>query len=175
MREHAQRSGPLSINKGTGMRRMGDTDRVLLTITTTADAGAVSDKRPAGDPGYLLHKHPGRVQSFNLPVGRDVFHPEMTEHRCAISLLLEVDPVALVRGRKFGGSEAFSLGQYVNDRHDWRDQLCWALPVGHPTGPGSRRPEWDSRHRGHGRRAPLVTQHLRGGCQCKGSVLTRSG
>jgi 3' terminal RNA ribose 2'-O-methyltransferase Hen1 len=99
------------------MRRMGETTRVLLTITTTAGVGDVVDQRPAGDLGYLLHKHPGRVQIFDLPVGRaHVFYPEVTDHRCTVALLLEVDPIALVRGRKFGGADAFSLGQYVNDR-----------------------------------------------------------
>lgn len=35
---------------------------MLLTITTT--------HRPATDLGYLLHKHPDRVQSFALPFGQ---------------------------------------------------------------------------------------------------------
>ena len=34
---------------------------VLLTITTTAE--------PASDLGFLLHKHPGRVQTFEVSVG----------------------------------------------------------------------------------------------------------
>lgn len=82
---------------------------MLLTITSTAS--------PATDLGYLLFKHPAKLQSFDLPVGRaHVFYPEATEQRCTAALLLEVDPIALVRGRKFGGADAFSLGQYVNDR-----------------------------------------------------------
>ena len=41
---------------------------MLLTISTT--------HRPATDLGYLLHKNPGRYQSFTLPFGRaDVFYP----------------------------------------------------------------------------------------------------
>ncbi len=88
---------------------MGQTGPVLLTITSTAP--------PASDLGYLLFKHPGKVQSFDLPVGRaHVFYPEVGADRCTAALLLEVDPIALVRGRKFGGADAFSLGQYVNDR-----------------------------------------------------------
>ena len=88
---------------------MSQTGPVLLTITSTAP--------PAGDLGYLLFKHPGKVQSFSLPVGQaHVFYPEVGEQRCTAALLLEVDPIALVRGRKFGGADAFSLGQYVNDR-----------------------------------------------------------
>src|SRR5262249_20033161 len=40
-----------------------------------------------------------------------------TADRCTAALLLEVDPVGLVRGRRgSAGNEGFSLGQYVNDR-----------------------------------------------------------
>jgi SAM-dependent methyltransferase len=82
---------------------------VLLTITSTAP--------DASDLGYLLHKHPGRVQDFDVSAGRaHVFYPEATERRCTAALLLEVDPVALVRNRRLGGADAFSLAQYVNDR-----------------------------------------------------------
>jgi 3' terminal RNA ribose 2'-O-methyltransferase Hen1 len=82
---------------------------VLLTISTTHE--------PATDLGYLLHKNPGRVQTFTESVGTaHVFYPEATERRCTAALLLEVDPVALVRGRKGPPGEGFALGQYVNDR-----------------------------------------------------------
>jgi len=82
---------------------------VLLTISTT--------HQPATDLGYLLHKHPGRVQSFPESVGTaHVFYPESTHQRCTAALLLEVDPVALVRGRKGPAGDGFALGQYVNDR-----------------------------------------------------------
>jgi 2-polyprenyl-3-methyl-5-hydroxy-6-metoxy-1,4-benzoquinol methylase len=82
---------------------------VLLTITSTAT--------PATDLGFLLHKHPGRVQEFDVSVGRaHVFYPEAGEQRCTAALLLEVDPIALVRGRRTGAPDAFSLAQYVNDR-----------------------------------------------------------
>src|SRR5437764_13455441 len=78
---------------------------VLLTITTT--------RAPATDLGYLLHKHPDRVQSFALSAGTaHVFYPEAEPDRCTAALLLEVDPVGLVRDRKGGGE----LAQYVNDR-----------------------------------------------------------
>ena len=81
---------------------------MYLTITSTADC--------ATDLGFLLHKHPGRAQSFEVAAGTaHVFYPEATEQRCTAALLLEVDPIALVRGRRFGG-DTFSLGQYVNDR-----------------------------------------------------------
>jgi 3' terminal RNA ribose 2'-O-methyltransferase Hen1 len=81
---------------------------VLLTITTT--------RAPATDLGYLLHKHPDRFQSFAVSHGEaHVFYPEATPERCTAALLLEVDPVALVRGhgRKQTDTE---LARYVNDR-----------------------------------------------------------
>lgn len=83
---------------------------MLLTITTTAE--------PATDLGFLLHKNPGRVQAFEVSAGTaHVFYPEATPARCTVALLLEVDPVGLVRGRRRpDGGEGFSLGQYVNDR-----------------------------------------------------------
>jgi 3' terminal RNA ribose 2'-O-methyltransferase Hen1 len=82
---------------------------VLLTITTTAE--------PASDLGFLLHKHPGRVQTFDLSVGAaHVFYPEAGDARTTAALLLEVDPVGLVRGHRGPAGEGFALGQYVNDR-----------------------------------------------------------
>ncbi|MGH8860020.1 MAG: 3' terminal RNA ribose 2'-O-methyltransferase Hen1 [Jatrophihabitantaceae bacterium] len=82
---------------------------MLLTISTTHE--------PASDLGYLLHKHPGRVQSFTESVGTaHVFYPESADVRCTAALLLEVDPVGLVRGRKGPSGDGFALGQYVNDR-----------------------------------------------------------
>jgi 3' terminal RNA ribose 2'-O-methyltransferase Hen1 len=64
-----------------------------------------------------LHKHPDRVQAFDVSVGTaHVFYPTVTETECTAALLLEVDPVALVRTRKGPASEGFALGQYVNDR-----------------------------------------------------------
>ncbi len=78
---------------------------MLLTITTT--------RRPATDLGFLLHKHPARLQSFSLPFGQvHVFYPEVSEERCTAALLLDVDPVGLIRrGVRFP-----RLDQYVNDR-----------------------------------------------------------
>lgn len=83
---------------------------MLLTVTSTAPE--------ATDLGFLLHKHPAKVQSFQVPVGAaHVFYPEATAERCTVALLLEVDPVALVRGRAgSAGRSGFSLAQYVNDR-----------------------------------------------------------
>src|SRR4051794_34106560 len=79
---------------------------MLLTITTT--------HQPASDLGYLLHKHPGRFQSYDLSFGKaHVFYPEASEGRCTACLLLDVDPVGTVRGKGF---EQGLLAQYVNDR-----------------------------------------------------------
>ncbi|GAA3259719.1 3' terminal RNA ribose 2'-O-methyltransferase Hen1 [Nonomuraea helvata] len=81
---------------------------MLLMITTTA--------RPATDLGFLLHKHPERVQEFGQSFGTaTVFYPEAGDERCTAALLLEVDPIALVRSRG-KSSPDFSLSQYVNDR-----------------------------------------------------------
>ena len=82
---------------------------VLLTLTTT--------HRPATDLGYLLAKNPARLQTFELPFGQArVFYPEATEKRCTAALVLEVDPVGLVRGRRGPAGEGCALEQYVNDR-----------------------------------------------------------
>lgn len=81
---------------------------MLLTISTTAE--------PATDLGFLLHKHPDRVQEFHQSFGTaTVFYPEADDARCTVALLLEVDPVALARSRG-KSSPDFSLSQYVNDR-----------------------------------------------------------
>jgi 3' terminal RNA ribose 2'-O-methyltransferase Hen1 len=82
---------------------------MLLTLTTT--------HRPATDLGYLLHKNPTKLQTFELSFGRaHVFYPEATAERCTAALLLDVDPVGLVRNRKGPSGEGFALEQYVSDR-----------------------------------------------------------
>src|SRR5579864_1548014 len=84
-------------------------DTMLLTITTT--------HTPATDLGYLLHKNPARFQSFDLSFGQaHVFYPEATAERCTAALLLEIDPIGLVRGRRGTSGAVFALQQYVNDR-----------------------------------------------------------
>ena len=81
---------------------------MLLTITTT--------HTPASDLGYLLEKHPARLHEFQLAGGKaTVFYPEATEQRCTAALLVDIDPIGLVRGT--GGQKAnFAMDQYVNDR-----------------------------------------------------------
>ncbi len=82
---------------------------MLLTITSTYS--------PATDLGYLLHKHPERVQEFKLKSGKaHVFYPEAEVDRCTAALLLDIDPIGLVRGRRKSSGGSFSLQQYVNDR-----------------------------------------------------------
>ncbi len=82
---------------------------MLLTITTTYS--------PATDLGYLLHKQPGTVQSLQVAGGQaHFFYSQADRERCTAVLMVEVDPVALVRGRRAGAPEAFGIGQYVNDR-----------------------------------------------------------
>ena len=81
---------------------------MLLTVTTT--------HQPATDLGYLLHKHPDRVQEFKQSFGTvTVFYPESTDERCTVALMLDVDPVRLARSRGKNAPD-FSLAQYVNDR-----------------------------------------------------------
>ena len=79
---------------------------MLLTLTTT--------HAPATDLGYLLHKNPARSQVFELSYGSArVFYPEATAERCTAALLLEIDPIGLVRGRR---ESAGAIEAYVNDR-----------------------------------------------------------
>ncbi|TXS27925.1 3' terminal RNA ribose 2'-O-methyltransferase Hen1 [Streptomyces sp. gb1(2016)] len=88
---------------------------MFLTISTTG-----TPERPATDLGYLLHKHPDKAQTFSTSHGTaQVFYPEASAERCTAALLLEVDPVALVRrgkGKGRGGAPDAALAQYVNDR-----------------------------------------------------------
>ena len=82
---------------------------MLLTVSTT--------HQPATDLGFLVHKNPGRFQSFKLPFGRaDVFYPEAESHRCTVALLLNIDPVGLVRPKPGAPKAGGWLEQYVNDR-----------------------------------------------------------
>lgn len=81
---------------------------MLLSITTT--------HQPATDLGYLLGKHPARLQSFELAYGSaHVFYPEASTERCTACLLLDIDPIGLVRNHR-GGPDDATLARYVNDR-----------------------------------------------------------
>lgn len=78
---------------------------MLLTLTYT--------RAPAQDLGYLLAKNPARVHERRLAFGTaHVFYPEATDERTTAALLLEIDPVGLVRR----GHGVPALEAYVNDR-----------------------------------------------------------
>ncbi|MGL4611224.1 MAG: 3' terminal RNA ribose 2'-O-methyltransferase Hen1 [Trueperaceae bacterium] len=80
---------------------------MLLTISTT--------HQPATDLGFLLYKHPEKIQEFELSFGKaHVFYPESSIETCTAALLLELDPVSLSRRER--GSSNFALQPYVNDR-----------------------------------------------------------
>ncbi|MER7669847.1 3' terminal RNA ribose 2'-O-methyltransferase Hen1 [Kitasatospora sp. NPDC096128] len=90
---------------------------MFMSISTTGSA-----ERPATDLGFLLHKHPGKVQRFTTSHGEaHVFYPRAEDEVCTAAVLLDIDPIALVRkgrgnGKGRGGSPDFALSQYVNDR-----------------------------------------------------------
>ena len=82
---------------------------MILNITTT--------HRPTTDFGYLLHKHPDKFQTFDLSVGKvHVFYPEKSEEKITVSLLLDIDPIDMVRNARNLGRDGFALAHYVNDR-----------------------------------------------------------
>ncbi len=75
---------------------------MLLTITNTAP--------DATDLGFLLHKNPANLHTADLPFGKArVFYTAAGSDVCSACLLLEIDPVDLVRG-------AQQAEDYVNDR-----------------------------------------------------------
>jgi 3' terminal RNA ribose 2'-O-methyltransferase Hen1 len=111
---------------------------MLLTITTT--------HKPATDLGYLLHKHPDRVQTFSFSFGQaHVFYPEASDARCTVALLLELDPVQLVRGGRPGVRGGGLLDAYVNDR-PYVASSFMSVAIGHVlrtamTGKSAERPD----------------------------------
>lgn len=81
---------------------------MLLTITTT--------NQPLDDLTYLLHKHPDKIQHFSVSNGNvHFFYPEITAEKISATMLLEIDPIGLVRNSK-DKPDAFVLENYVNDR-----------------------------------------------------------
>lgn len=80
---------------------------MLLTITTTHN--------PATELGYLLSKNPANLQTFDLAFGKaHVLYPEASDAKCTAALLLDIDPVQLVRGK--GRDSDGGVDQYANDR-----------------------------------------------------------
>lgn len=99
---------------------------VLITLTSTATS--------ASDLSHLLRKHPARAQPFQLAVGRaHVFYPEASDERCTVALLLDVDPVSLVRDKRFRGGGGSSLAPYVNDRPYASSWMVVKPSAGEPT------------------------------------------
>ena len=81
---------------------------MLLTISTT--------HQPATDLGHLLHKNPAKLHTFEMSFGQaHLFYPEAASERCTAALLLDIDAVGLVRGKR-GPGEGGTIEQYVNDR-----------------------------------------------------------
>ena len=88
---------------------------VLLTLTSTP----TSQTPDATALSYLLHKHPDRVQSFDLAIGTaTILYPESSAEKTTVAVIVDVDPIELVQSRYRRGKSGdnFSLGEYVNDR-----------------------------------------------------------
>ncbi|HEX3269343.1 MAG TPA: methyltransferase [Ktedonobacterales bacterium] len=78
---------------------------MLITLTCHAPN--------APDIGYLFGKNPASLFAREFSGGRVlVFYPEVADDHLTITLLTEIDPIALVRT----ASGAHGLDQYVNDR-----------------------------------------------------------
>jgi 3' terminal RNA ribose 2'-O-methyltransferase Hen1 len=78
---------------------------------------SITNKGPDADAlGYLLHKNPANVHTSSLAFGEAfVFYPDTPEGECTAVLLVEINPIDLVRSK--GARQAnWALGQYVNDR-----------------------------------------------------------
>ncbi|HEY1024465.1 MAG TPA: 3' terminal RNA ribose 2'-O-methyltransferase Hen1 [Sphingobacteriaceae bacterium] len=81
---------------------------MLLTITNRSS--------PAADLSFLLHKHPAKVQEVEIASGKaHIFYERADDQACTAVLLLDVDPIGLVRSEVPKGND-FALAQYVNDR-----------------------------------------------------------
>lgn len=79
---------------------------MLFTITTPHS--------PVTDLGYLLAKNPSRFQIFSVSFGQThVFYPVAEEDRCTAALLLDIDPIGLVRrpGKRKGVSPNYLWSQ----------------------------------------------------------------
>lgn len=78
---------------------------MYLEITTT--------HAPATDLGFLARKNPAGIHETELSFGKAVvFYPRADADACTLSMLLQVDPIGLVRGGQDGGI----MDHYVNDR-----------------------------------------------------------
>ena len=93
---------------------------MLLTLSVAAQPPLLTDAR---ELGFVLHKNPATLFQRELTFGTaSVFYPEATPEQTTAALLVELDPIRLVRGR------ADSLFQYVCDRpYVASSFLCVAL------------------------------------------------
>jgi len=82
---------------------------MLLTITAEGENAAALS--------FLMHKHPDKLQQVELSVGAAyIFYPECGKEKVTAALLLDIDPIGMVRNAKNFAGKDFLLGQYVNDR-----------------------------------------------------------
>lgn len=82
---------------------------MLLTITAEGENAAALS--------FLMHKHPDKLQQVELSVGAaSIFYPECRKEKVTAALLLDIDPIGMVRNAKNFAGKDFLLGQYVNDR-----------------------------------------------------------
>lgn len=131
----------LAISTQDNLSKTSAPSNRTLVLLTISYSGA-----DASDLGFLLYKHPGKLQTFSLSVGdAHVFYPVATAERCTAALLLEIDPIGLVRNKRLGGSDSFSLGHYVNDR-PYASSSMLAVAIGQVfrtamTGRSDTRPE----------------------------------
>lgn len=89
---------------------------MLVTISYAASATPDLPEHDSTALGYLVFKHPAKLQTFDVTVGSaHVFYPEATPERTTVALMLEIDPIELARSKRFTG-DAFALAHYVNDR-----------------------------------------------------------
>ena len=85
-----------------------------MQIELTLHAPPGSDYS-ARDLGFLLHKHPDQMHIRTTAQGEVfIFFPQVSDTSTQAVIHLEVDPIALVRGKNKHSDGP--LGQYVNDR-----------------------------------------------------------
>jgi hypothetical protein len=110
---------PSTLNTLRRLRPVSGSERRCSATRAAAriegDAADLADDPGARHrSGFLLHKHPEHVHEREFPSGAPWSStPEASEDARTLALLLDVDPVGLVRGR--GGSDG-AEDQHVNDR-----------------------------------------------------------
>ncbi|WP_084010555.1 3' terminal RNA ribose 2'-O-methyltransferase Hen1 [Pseudofrankia sp. DC12] len=108
-------TAPLVVENQLVKSQLVENQLVENQLVENSSAGQPVAAHPATDLGFLLHKHPDRAQRFDTAAGGAyVFYPEADAARCTAALLLDVDPVGLVRGK--GNSRGSTAAQYVDDR-----------------------------------------------------------